>query len=120
MTLAIAVQYPFGRLREALESLSKIRPLQCQEAIIFLTDTRWTYPNRYEDDGIKLHDIGTSTVIAYSGMVNIAEHCISELKRKINSRDNKLIDVNKTFKRTYDYHKRYNDKKTLKQVGYHS
>ena len=72
MTLAIAVQYPYGRFREALESLSKIRPLQRQEAIIFLTDSRWTYPdNHYEDNGMKLYDIDNSTVLAYSGKVNI-------------------------------------------------
>ncbi len=110
MTLAIAVQYPYGRLREGLESLSKIRPLQRQEAIIFLMDSRWTYPDHYEDDGIKLHDIDASTVIAYSGKVNIAEHCVNDLKRKISSRGNKIINVNSTLRRPYDYHKRHDDK----------
>lgn len=113
MTLAIAVQYPYGRLREALESLSKIRPLQRREAIIFLTDSRWTYPDHYEDDGIKLHDIDVSTVVAYSGKVNIAEHCVDNLRRKVNSRSSKRIDVIDTFRRTFGFHKRYNDKNNV-------
>ena len=111
MTLAIAVQYPFGRFREALESLSKIRPLQRQEAIIFLTDSRWTYPdNRYEDNGMKLHDIDNSTVLAYSGKVNIAAHCANNLINKINAHDNKPVNVTSIFQKTYGHHKKHNDK----------
>jgi len=114
MTLAIAVQYPYGRFREALESLSKIRPLLRQEAIIFLTDSRYTYQNHYEDDGIKLHDIDVSTVIAFSGKVNIAEQCVENIQRKLNSPGNKIINVQKTFQRTYRFQKRHNDKTGVK------
>ncbi len=110
MTLAIAVQYPYGRLREALESLSSVRPLRRKEAIIFLTDSRYTYPNHYEDDGIKLHDIDISTVVAFSGKVNIAEQCVENLQRKLSSPGNKIINVQKTFQRTYKFHKSHNDK----------
>lgn len=112
MTLAIAVQYPFGRLREALESLSKTFSYQYEEAIIFLTDSRWTYPDHYEDDAIKLHDIDVSTVMAYSGTANIAEHCIENLRTRINSGHKKRSNVISTIRRTYDFHKRDNDAKS--------
>lgn len=108
MTLALAIQYPYGQLREALESLSKIRPLQYGEAIIFLADSRFTYPNRREDDGVKLHDIDAHRVICFSGNVRIAEKCIEVLKskRKIKSSHNKWININDTFRRTYRYLKK--------------
>jgi hypothetical protein len=115
MTLVIAVQYPFGRFREALESQSKIRPLQRQEAIIFLTDSRWTYPdNRYEDNGMKLQDIDNSTVLAYSGQVNLAAQCVRNLRTRIERSGNKAVNVNDIFRRTYSHHKRYNDKHDIK------
>jgi hypothetical protein len=115
MTLAIAVQCPYGRLRGALESLSKIRPLRKQEAIIFLTDSRWTFPDHYEDNGIKLHNIGINTVIAYSGNCNIAEHCIDNLKRKIDYLPSRrMVSIVNTFRRIYDFHKRHNDKNDVR------
>ena len=114
MTLAVAIQYPYGRFREALKSLSKIRTPQYQEAIIFLTDSRWTYQNHCEDNGVKLHDIDASTVVAYSGKVNIAVHCVDNLTNKINSRGSRAVNVNDIFQRTYSYHKRHNDKSGIK------
>ena len=111
MTLAIAVQYPFGRLREAFESLSRLRPLRWQKAIIFLTDSRWTFPdNHYEDNGMKLYDISSQMVLAYSGLANIAEQFAINLTNRLNVPSNKPVDVTSIFRRTYSHHKRHNDK----------
>ena len=64
MTLAIAVKYPYGNLANALISLSRLRRVQYKQAIIFITDSRWSYdnPERYEDIGAKVFTIDNSTV----------------------------------------------------------
>lgn len=84
MTIAIAVQYPYGKLARAFESLAQIRPIRYQEAIVFVTDSRWSYdnPTIYEDIGAKIFEINNNTVIAYSGDVLAAEHCIDEFKKR--------------------------------------
>lgn len=115
MTLAIAIKYPFGKFARALENLSKIRPVQYQHAVLFISDSRWTYPDHsYEDDGMKLHDIDASTVVAFSGKVNIAEHCIENLRRKINDPRIRVVNVNETLMRTFRFHKNQNDNNGIK------
>jgi len=108
MTLAIAIKYPFGKLSDALVSLSRIRQVQYRQAIIFVTDSRWSYENpiMYEDFGAKIHEIDRSTVVAYSGDVAAAEHCIEALKTKVNNPSKRRIDVVGTFRRTYSFQKR--------------
>ena len=108
MTLAFAVKYPFGRLSDALVSLSRIRPVQYRQAIIFITDSRWSYesPIIYEDFGAKIHEIDRSTVMAYSGDVAAAEHCITAIKKKVNNPHNRRIDISGTLRRTYSFHKK--------------
>jgi hypothetical protein len=114
MTLAIAVKYPFGTQARALESLSKIRSVKYRQAIIFLTDSRLTYPDHhYEDEGVKLFDIDDSTAIAYSGTENVAQHCVENLKSKIHNPNNKVVNVGDTFLRTYRFHKSTNDKNKI-------
>ncbi|MFC1871334.1 hypothetical protein ACFLYF_02915 [Chloroflexota bacterium] len=109
LTLAIAVRYPFVRSRQALESLATIRPISFKEAIVFLTDSRWTYSDHCDDYGLKIHDIDISTMVAYSGKVNIAEHCIKNLKSRISNPRYRRIDERGIFQRTYKFHKRNND-----------
>jgi hypothetical protein len=108
MTLAIAVKYPFGRLSNALVSLSSIRRVKYRQAIIVVTDSRWSYENPivYEDFGAKVFEIDRSTIVAYSGDVLAAEHCINALKMKVNNPHKRRIDVVGTFRRTYNYQKK--------------
>ena len=115
MTLAIAIKYPFGKFAEAMESLSKVRPVQYRQAIILLTDSRWSYENPilYEDIGAKIFEIDRSTITAYSGDT-IAEHCIESLKMKVGNPNVRHIDIGKTFKRTYNFHKK--NRPNLKRV----
>lgn len=106
MTLAIAVKYPFGRLGGALKSLSAIRRIQYKQAVIFVTDSRWTYedPEWYEDIGTKVFAIDNSTVMAYAGDVSIAERCIETVTKKIADPRIKRVDITGTLRRTYQYH----------------
>lgn len=110
MTIAIAIKYPFGKLTQAFESLSQMRPTPThwRQAIIFVTDSRWTYDNPilYEDFGAKIWEIDRSTVVAYSGDVAAAEHCIEALKTKVNNPSKRRIDVIGTFRRTYSFQKK--------------
>lgn len=106
MTLAIAVKYPFGKLSDALVSLSRIRRVQYRQAIIFITDSRWSYdnPEMFEDVGAKVFTVDNSTVMAYSGDVLAAENCIEALTKKIANPHIRRVDVISVLKRTYKHH----------------
>ena len=101
MTLAIAVKYPYGRLANALESSGA----RYNQAIIFVTDSRWSYanPEEFEDIGAKVFAIDNSTVMAYSGDVAAAENCITTLSQKIATK--KRVPVTNVLQRTYQHHK---------------
>ncbi len=106
MTLAIAVKYPFGDLDNALKSLAMIKKVQYRQAIIFITDSRWSYenPEMFEDLGAKVFTIDNSTIMAYSGDVLAAENCIETLRKKVVNPRNKRVNVTSTLKRTYTHH----------------
>lgn len=109
MTLALGVKYPYGRLRQALESLQHAH---LQEAVILMSDSRWTFSEpqaRFEDVGTKIFKLDRSTALAYAGDVKTGEHCVKELEKKFKKLENnkiKYIDINGTFKRVYKYHKK--------------
>lgn len=106
MTIAIGAKYPCGRLQRALASLPQAR---LSEAIIFVTDSRWTYSSprvHFEDIGTKLFNLTNNSAIVYSGDVASAEHCISELKRKLQNSRLRIVDVSGTFQRVYKHHLR--------------
>jgi len=104
MTIAIGVKYPCGRLQRALASLPQAH---LPEAIVFVTDSRWTYssPSVYfEDIGTKLFGLTNNAAIVYTGDVASAEHCISELKRKLQNSALRKINVSETFQHVYKHH----------------
>jgi len=103
MTLAIAVQYPYGKLGRAFHSLAQIRNIRYPEAIIFVTDSRWSYDNPiiYEDIGAKILDINNKTIISYSGDVKAAKLCIEEFKKKVNNPNVRLFNASGTFQYIY-------------------
>jgi len=106
MTLAIAVKYPFGDLANALTSVARLRNVQYRQAIIFITDSRWSYdnPERFEDIGAKVFTVDNSTVMAYAGDVLAAENCIETLTNKVANPRNKRVDIISVLKRTYKHH----------------
>lgn len=113
MTLAIGVKYPCGRLQQALASLPHAH---LPEAVILMSDSRWTYSEpqrRFEDIGTKIFTLDNSTAIAYAGDVRAGEHCVKELERKLKNSNIKYININKTFQRIYKYHKK-RDPKTFR------
>lgn len=115
MTLALSVKYPYGRLQQALESLPNAR---LPEAVMLITDSRWTkyYPQRnnptYEDVATKLFTVpDNNAIIVYAGDVQSGEHCISEFKANLQKKKMKNLAISlhitqRTFQRTYDYHKK--------------
>lgn len=111
MTLAIGAKYPWGSLRK-LGMFQRHLP----QAAIFVSDSRWTkyYPNNqyeFENIGTKIFPLPPDSAIVYSGDVISAEHCIEELKQKLQNLRKKnfttsLYTSQQTLQRTYDYHKR--------------
>jgi len=108
MTLAIAVQYPYGKLARAFHSLAQIRDIRYPEAIIFVSDSRWSYNNpiMYEDIGAKIWDINNNTIVSYSGDVKVAELCIEEFKKKVNNPNVRSFSATGTFQHIYKYHQK--------------
>lgn len=99
MTIAIGAKYPCGRLH--------VLQAHLPQAIIFVTDSRWTYSSpkvRFEDIGTKLYDLTNNSAIAYAGDVTSAEHCISELKRKLQNSRLRIVNATETFQRVYRHH----------------
>jgi hypothetical protein len=99
MTIAIGAKYPCGRL--------SVLQTHLPQAIIFVTDSRWTYSSpqvRFEDIGTKLFYLSNNSAIVYAGDVASAEHCISELKRKLQNSRLRIINVSETFQRVYKHH----------------
>jgi hypothetical protein len=103
MTLAIAVQYPYGKLAQAFQSLAQIRNIRYPQAIIFVSDSRWSYDNqiRYEDIGTKLFEINKNTIISYSGDVKAGELCIEEFKKRINNLNVRSFNASGMFQYVY-------------------
>lgn len=111
MTLAIGAKYPWGSLRKLIAFQKDLH-----QAILFVTDSRWTryHPNNqheFENVGTKVFPLTPDSAIVYSGDVVSAEHCVSELKKKLQKLRSKnfttsLLTSQQTFQRTYDYHKR--------------
>jgi len=103
MTLAIAVQYPYGKLARAFESLAQIRNIRYPQAIIFVSDSRWSYDNpiMYEDIGAKIWDINRNTVISYAGDVKAGELCIEEFKKRVKNINVRLFNASGMFQYIY-------------------
>jgi hypothetical protein len=103
MTLAIAVQYPYGKLAQAFQSLAQLRNIRYPQAIIFVSDSRWSYDNpiMYEDIGAKLFTINKNTVIAYSGDVRAARLCIEEFKNRVKNINVRQFNASSLFQHIY-------------------
>lgn len=124
MTISIAVQYPYGKLAEALQSLAQIRKIQYPQAIIFASDSRWSYdnPKMYEDIGAKLFAINKNTVISYAGDVRAAKLCIDEYKRRLQNKNVRRFNASGLFQYIYKNLKQSEPatKNLLFLVGSHS
>ena len=103
MTLAIAVRYPYGKLARAFQSLAQIGNIRYPQAIIFVSDSRWSYDNpiMYEDIGAKIWDINRNTVISYAGDVKAGELCIKEFKKRVNNLNVRLFNASGMFQHIY-------------------
>jgi 20S proteasome alpha/beta subunit len=103
MTLAIAVKYPYGKLAGALQSLAQIRNIRYPQAIIFVSDSRWSYDNpiMFEDIGAKLFAINRNTIISYSGDVRAAKLCIEEFKKRVENKNVRSFNASALFQYLY-------------------
>jgi hypothetical protein len=81
MTVAVAAEYPWGRVRQVVESIPG-SSLESGGAVILAADTRWTYRDRLpEDMGQKVWCIGPAVGAAFSGDVRSAEEALTKLRR---------------------------------------
>lgn len=109
MTLAVAAKYPWGVLRH----LEPFQPGGLREAIIFVTDSRFTYEYQtgtgvkynYEDVGAKLYAMGNMG-LAYAGDVLAAEQSIAEIGRKLGKSGKVVLGINEVVRRVYHHHRR--------------
>ena len=96
MTLAVAALFPWGKLGQWTESLSKLG-MGVPQAVVLLADSRWTYmagSGGHEDIGAKLFSLGTNVGIVYAGHVQTGERCIAALQKRM--RENRPEDLGKS------------------------
>ena len=81
MTVAVAAEYPWGRLRQIVESLPG-SSVATGGAVILAADTRWTYDDRPPEDlGQKLWCIAPCVGTVFAGDVRAAEEALTKLQR---------------------------------------
>jgi hypothetical protein len=85
MTIAVAAIWPWDYVLD----LSGVPSAALPQAVILLSDSRWTFvdptiprPLYYEDVGTKLFQISNDAGAVYAGHVNAGEECLSRLARR--------------------------------------
>jgi len=80
MTVAVAAEFPWGRLRQVVESLPG-SSLASGGAVILAADTRWTYGDRPPEDlGQKVWSIAPAVGAVFAGDVRAAEEALAKLR----------------------------------------
>jgi len=81
MTVAVAAEFPWGRLRQIVESIPG-STLASGGAVILAADTRWTYGDRPPEDlGQKVWSIAPAVGAVFAGDVRSAEEALTKLRR---------------------------------------
>jgi hypothetical protein len=81
VTVAVAAEYPWGLVRQVVESIPD-SSLATGGAVILAADTRWTYQDRPPEDlGQKVWSIAPAVGAVFSGDVRAAEEALTKLHR---------------------------------------